>query len=236
MDRSSASRNKTRKTSVLIVDDDPIVREVLRARLEAADYEVMGLARNGEDALKLAQSLGPDVILLDILMPGLSGLEIASRLLSSGVKSRCILVTSSIRDSEINEALTIGVKGIILKEYLIDLRECLVSVIRGDTWVCGERVSDAVALLKTYGVKAGAAKSKVTNGKRFGLTTREQEIVLLVTQGCSNKDIAQKLGISQDTVKRHMTHIFDKVGMSSRLELALFAVEHRLVPDPAKNA
>jgi two-component system nitrate/nitrite response regulator NarL len=217
---------------VLVIDDDPIVLDVLRARLEMHGYQIAGVARNGEKAMQLAQSLDPDIILLDVLMPGLSGLEIASRLLRSGIRARCILVTSAIRDREINEALALGVKGIILKEYLVDLPACLQSVWQGDTWVCGERVSDVVALLKSYGIPAGAPRSQAGPDRRFGLTAREQEIVLLVTQGCSNKDIAQRLGISQDTVKRHMTHIFDKVGMSSRLELALFAVEHKLVPEP----
>jgi DNA-binding NarL/FixJ family response regulator len=215
------------KTRILIADDHPIFRDGLRKLLEAEpDFKVIGEASDGQEAVKLAQELKPDVLLLDLAMPRQPGLDALRELASSATPVRTVLLTVAIEKAQLVEALQLGARGVVLKETSTELLlKSIRSVVAGQYWVGREAVTDLVRVLRELIPAAGEEAKK----KAFGLTPRELEIVSAIVLGFTNRDIARKYSISEDTVKHHLTNIFDKVGVSNRLELALFAIEHRLV-------
>ncbi len=217
-------RNKIR---ILVADDHPIFRDGLRKLLEAeADFRVIGEASDGEEAVKLAHELKPDVLLLDLAMPRQPGLDALRELSAAATPVRTILLTVAIEKAQLVEALQLGARGVVLKETSTELLlKSIRSVVAGQYWVGREAVTDLVRVLRDLIPAAGEEAKK----KAFGLTPRELEIVSAIVLGYTNRDIARKFNISEDTVKHHLTNIFDKVGVSNRLELALFSIEHRLV-------
>jgi DNA-binding NarL/FixJ family response regulator len=217
---------KTESIRILIADDHPIVRDGLRRLLETEpDFQVVGQAADGREAVKLVREVQPDVLLLDLSMPRLPGLEVLRELSDSASPVRTILLAAAIEKEQIIEALQMGARGVVLKESATQLLfKGIRTVMAGQYWVGREKVSDLVAALRGL-VASGGEKPD----KNFGLTRRELEIVSTIVAGYTNRDIAQKFSLSEDTVKHHLTHIFDKLGVSSRLELAMFAVNHRIV-------
>ncbi|MGH9789357.1 MAG: response regulator [Candidatus Acidiferrales bacterium] len=215
------------KTRILVADDHPIFRDGLRKLLEAEpDFRVIGEASDGEEAVKLAHELKPDVLLLDLAMPHQPGLDALRELAAASAPVRTILLTVAIEKAQLVEALQLGARGVVLKETSTELLlKSIRSVVAGQYWVGREAVTDLVRVLRDLIPAAGEEAKK----KAYGLTPRELEIVSAIVLGYTNKDIARKFSISEDTVKHHLTNIFDKVGVSNRLELALFAIEHRLV-------
>jgi DNA-binding NarL/FixJ family response regulator len=160
-------------------------------------------------------------------MPKLPGLD-ALRDLADGAKSvRTIVLTAAIEKAEIVKALQLGARGIVLKEVATDLLfKSIRCVMRGEYWVGRESVADLVQTLQSLSASDGRDRGRGA----YGLTKREQQIVHQVVTGLTNRDIARQLGISEDTVKHHVTNVFNKVGVSTRLELALFAVHKGLIP------
>ncbi|HEX9764698.1 MAG TPA: response regulator transcription factor [Candidatus Acidoferrales bacterium] len=217
-------RNKIR---ILVADDHPIFRDGLRKLLEAEpDFRVIGEASDGEEAVKLAHELKPDVLLLDLAMPRQPGLDALRELSAAATPVRTILLTVAIEKAQLVEALQLGARGVVLKETSTELLlKSIRSVVAGQYWVGREAVTDLVRVLRDLIPAAGEEAKK----KAFGLTPRELEVVSAIVLGYTNRDIARKFNISEDTVKHHLTNIFDKVGVSNRLELALFSIEHRLV-------
>jgi DNA-binding NarL/FixJ family response regulator len=211
---------------VLIADDHPIFRKGLRSVLEAeAGFEVVGEAENGEEAVRLSRDLLPHVLLLDLSMPGVSGMEALAELASAPTPVRTIMLTAAIEKPEIVKALQLGAAGVVLKSASTELLfKSIRSVMDGEHWIGRGAVSDLVEALRA---QMGGATEKPAR-ERFGLTKRELEITSTVVSGLSNREIARKLSLSEDTVKHHLTNIFNKMGASNRLELALFAVHHRL--------
>ncbi len=210
---------------ILIADDDPIVREILRNMLSSGhEFVVAGEAKNGEETVKLARDLKPDLLLLDLLMPNLPGLDALKEMTSSDFLVRTIVLTASITKQQVLQALQLGARGVVRKDALGELVSAIRAVLDGQYWLDGKVVPNVVQLLNEL---AASTRSDAPRND-FGLTPRELEIVALVTEGCGNREIAGRLTISEETVKRHLTHIFDKVGMSTRLELALFALDHSL--------
>lgn len=208
---------------IVIADDHPIFRDGLRRLLETEpDLRVIGEATDGVEALEMARKLVPDVLLLDVAMPRMGGIESLSDM--QGLPTRVIVLTAAISEAGTVRALQLGARGVVLKEaatrYLLDgIRR----VVAG-RFVLGEGVVDDLV----------AAISRVEGertARRFNLTVRERDIVNAIVAGQSNKDIAERLRISTQTVKHHLTSIFDKTGVSSRLELAVFALRHRLTDD-----
>lgn len=212
---------------ILIADDHTILRDGLRRLLEAEqDMRVVGEAADGDEAVILARQLKPDVLLLDLAMPRTPGMEALEELSKMTVPVRTILLTAAVERTQIVEALQLGARGVVMKESATQvLLKAIRSVTQGDYWVGRESVSDLVKTLRDLSPSAPEDARK----KQFGLTPREFEIITAIVAGYNNKDIAQKFAISEQTVKHHLTNIFDKLGVSSRLELALFAVNHSLI-------
>lgn len=208
---------------ILIADDHALFRAGLRKLLETEpDFEVLGEARNGEEALRLARALEPDVLLLDLAMPGVSGLE-ALREIGPTSKLRALVLTASIETEQIVQALQLGARGVVLKDAATEiLFKSIRAVMKGEYWVGREKVSDLIEALQTPSRPVGAME-------RYGLTERELQVVAAIVEGLTNREIATKLSISEQTVKHHLTSIFDKVGVSNRLELAVFAVHNGLL-------
>jgi len=219
---------RSQPVRILLADDHPIFRDGLRRLLEAEpDLKVIGEACDGAEAVKMAQQLKPDILLLDLAMPRMPGLE-ALREMSSGPISnsvRVILLTAAAEKKQIVEALQLGARGVVLKDSATQLLlKSIHTVMSGEYWVGRESVSNLVQYLRNL-VQSSGEEAKQ---KKFGLTPRELEIVSAVVAGYSNKEIAEYFKISEDTVKHHLSNIFDKLGVSTRLELALFAVNQAL--------
>ncbi len=214
---------------LLVADDHPVVRFGVKNMLEhEPGFEVVSEAGDGDDAITQALEHEPDILLLDVQMPRLPGLEAMRAIMSKSPRVKIILLTSTISTQQVIEALQIGARGIVLKDSAAaDLSESIRAVYSGDYWIGGERVVNLLQALHGLMQKAAAVPEK----KTYGLTPRELEVVHSIVEGCSNKDIAKQYGISEETVKRHLSNTFDKTGVSTRLELALFAISHKLV-DP----
>jgi len=212
---------------IVIADDHPIFRDGLRRLLEAEPgLKVIGEASDGNDAVKLARQLKPDVMLLDLAMPRQPGLEALRDLSIGGANGvKVILLTAAAEKHQIVEALQLGARGVVLKDSATQLLlKSIHTVMAGEYWVGREAVSNLVQYLRMQ----MQASNEESRQKKFGLTPRELEIVSAVVAGYSNKEIAEYSKISEDTVKHHLSNIFDKLGVSTRLELALFAVNQGL--------
>lgn len=213
--------------TVLIADDDPIVRQAVKSVLDVSGgFKVVGEAEDGKMAAELVKKTDPDILLLDLLMPNLPGLAALRAITTVGSEVRTVLLCSAISAKQVLEALQLGARGVVLKKKVAELIPALEAVIRGQYWIQSQSVSNVVEVVQQL---AASNPQSSESQNRFGLTARETEIISFITQGCMNRDIANSLSITEETVKRHLTNIFNKVGMSNRLELALFAIEHGLV-------
>jgi two-component system nitrate/nitrite response regulator NarL len=212
---------------IVVADDHPVVRFGVKNMLEnEPGFDVVGEAQDGDDAITQVIELEPDILLLDLAMPRLPGLEAMKAIMSRAPRVKIILLTSTITTQQIIEALQIGARGIVLKDAVAgDLSQALRAVLSGDYWIGGQRVANLISALHELMQKA----AKQPDRRTFGLTPRELDVVGCIVEGCSNKDIAKQYTISEETVKRHLSNVFDKTGVSTRIELALFAINHKLV-------
>ena len=221
--------DQARAVRVLIADHHPIFHEGLHTLLTSKPgFEVVGRASNAADAIRLAREVMPDVVLFDFTMPGLDRAA-ALRQLAATWPARIVVLTGAIERPQVIEALQLGARGVVTKETTPDLLfESIRCVMAGEYWVGRQSVSDLVQYVREYVAGSDAQHVRKNN---FGLTRRETQIVSTVVAGYTNKDIAQRFSLSEDTVKHHLSNIFDKVGVSNRLELAVFAMHHRLTGD-----
>jgi DNA-binding NarL/FixJ family response regulator len=188
-------------------------------------FDVVGEAEDGDEAITQTLELQPDILLLDVAMPRLPGLEAMRAIMKGSPSVKILLLTSTITTQQIIEALHIGARGIVLKDALAGhLKTAIRTVTAGDYWIGGKRVVNLVSALHDLMQQATPPQPKT-----YGLTPRELEVVGCIVEGCSNRDIAKQFSLSEETVKRHLSNIFDKTGVSTRLELALFAIAHHLV-------
>ena len=213
---------------ILIADDHPIFRDGLRRLLEAeSDLSVVGQAVDAAEAIQLAGTLHPDIMLLDVAMPKISGLEALEMLVDMPDAPAVILLTAAIDRADIVKALQVGARGVVLKESATAmLLKAIRVVMEGGYWVGRESVSDLMLALRTLGPVPERPEALPAHS----LTPREIQIVGLILAAAGNKKIADTLNISEKTVKHHLTNIFEKLGVSNRLELALFAAQHNLLP------
>jgi two-component system nitrate/nitrite response regulator NarL len=213
-------------TRILIADDHPIFRDGLKRLLESErEFKVIGEACDGVDAVKLVRELKPEILLLDLAMPRRAGLEALREMGSEPLSVRVILLTAAAEKDQIVEALQLGARGVVLKDSATQiLLKSIRAVMNGEYWVGRESVSNLVQYLRGL----VDSSSQDPRKKKYGLTPRELEVISAVVAGYANKEIAQHFKISEDTVKHHLSNIFDKVGVSTRLELALFAVNQSL--------
>jgi DNA-binding NarL/FixJ family response regulator len=213
---------------ILIADDHPVVREGLRRLLSLEDdVEIVGEAGDGDATVAMVERLDPDIVLLDIRMPGMDGFGALQRLQRLGKKTRVIVLTASEDKNEYVQAMKLGCSGIVLKQTAADLIiKSIRKVHAGEIWLDSHTTAAVMRQFATPG-EIGLP-SGVRNRDRSPLSTREREIVALVAQGYKNKEMAEKLFISEQTVKNHLHNIFDKLGVSDRLELALYAIHKGL--------
>jgi two-component system, NarL family, nitrate/nitrite response regulator NarL len=201
---------------IVIADDHAIFRDGLRRLLATQeDFEVIGEASDGKEAIALVQSMKPDVLLLDLAMPRVPGMEVLRELSRQETPVRTVLLTAAIQPFAVTSALQLGARGIVLKASAPEmLLKSIRSVHEGQFWVGSAPVS------------SWTRPGQGTSG--FGLTSREVEIISAIKKGSSNREIAGQLAISEETVKRHLSNIYAKLGVSSRLELAVLASEQHL--------
>jgi DNA-binding NarL/FixJ family response regulator len=215
---------KGSKIRILIADDHVIFRHGLKDLLaDQQEFRVVGEAGDGAEALKLIAKHQPDLLLLDLRMPAVSGMDVLRILADSRSKVRTIILTVALGNDEIPTALRLGARGFVVKDSdVATLFKSIKAVMRGEYWINSTGVSSPDEVLKIV------TNSKKTNkSNRFGLSHREIEIVRAVSSGLTNRDIAKHLAISEHTVKHHITAIFDKLGVYNRLELALFIHHHQ---------
>jgi len=210
---------------ILIADDQTISRCGLRKLLETqSDFEIVGEASDPAEAVRSTHELKPDVLLVALSTHDWSGLDVLSQLTGSTV--RTILLTPEIDTADTVKVLYVGARGVVLKDSPMHmLFKSIRCVFRGEIWLGRDAMLDVVQALSALNQQRAEAPSSC-------LTAREKEVLTLVVSGNTNKDTAQKLSISEDTVKHHLTSIFDKTGVSNRLELALFAIHHHFVGNP----
>ena len=212
---------------IVVADDHQVVRIGVAGMLTPADgFEVVGQAADGDEAITQTLDLTPDILLLDLAMPRMPGMEAMRAIMDSSATVKVILLAGEISPQQIVEALQVGARGIVLKSALVDhIQLAVTTVYAGDYWIEGKRVLNLVVTLQELMKQAA-----VPERKTYGLTPRELEVVGCIVEGCSNRDIARQFSLSEETIKRHLSNIFDKTGVSTRLELALFAIAHQLVP------
>ena len=217
---------KSNHCRISIADDSSAFRDAVRRLLESeASFRVVGSACDGVEAVQMVRELQPDVLLLDLAMRGRDGIEALRDLASSRSSTRTIVLTGAIDKFELVQALQLGAHGVVLKDSATEvLVEAIRGVMSGHYWVAREMVGGLIEALRTV-----VSSTDSTSKKNYGLTQRELEIVETVVAGYPNKDIASRFAISEQTVKHHLSNIFVKLGVSSRLEAAMFALHHGLV-------
>jgi len=216
-------------TRVMIADGYALFRAALRKLIEMdPSMEVVGEAMDGRDALEQVEKVRPDVLLLDLSIPQLSDWSLLRRLGKSSANVRVILLSlsSSIEREQVVEALRLGAWGVLPKSAASQLLyKSIRTVMAGYYWVDHSTVRELVNKFRT----SSDSTFKAAQVAKYGLTERELDILSLVVDGCTNKGIAGQLKISEETVKHHITSILEKIGVSNRLELALFAINQSLI-------
>lgn len=202
-------------TRIVIADDHPFIIAGLESILRDTSFEVVGKLNDGQAVLDSLARLRPDILLLDVMMPVQSGIDVARILRSRSDRRPIVLLTASLDDQRLVEALKLEIEGIVLKEGAEkQLLDCLERVRNGGRWIDPAVLQRAVEL-----AKPGAAPADPL----AGVTQRERAIVGLVAQGLRNRDIASELGMTEGTVKVYLHRIYEKLGVSNRTELAILS-------------
>ncbi|MBA4692053.1 MAG: two-component system response regulator NarL [Pseudomonas sp.] len=213
--------NEGTTTRILLVDDHPMMRRGLRDLLDLEDdLETVGEAGNGEDAIRLAQQIEPDLILMDLNMPGIDGLETTRRMRDADIDARIIMFTVSDEQGHVLEALRNGADGYLLKD--MDAEQLIEQIRIAATG----RMALSPELTQVL-AEAIRVRPKPTGQVQFSsLTKREKEVLRQIAKGQSNKMIARKLGITEGTVKVHVKNLLHKLGLRSRVEAAVWVLEN----------
>lgn len=208
---------------IAIADDHALVLHGLKRLFDGeSEFDVVECCSNGHEAIAVARSGRVDVLLLDVKMPGLSGIDVLRTLAADPPRCATVLLTAAVSDADAVEALRLGARGILLKESSPDiLLECVRRVARGESWIDNETVTRALENVTRREARGGDPTR--------ALTARELDIVRMIAQGLRNKAIAERLSISEGTVKIHLHNIYEKLGLDGRLELVLHAQREGLV-------
>jgi DNA-binding NarL/FixJ family response regulator len=208
---------------LILADDHPIVLDGLQRLFQSQkDFEVVRCCANGDAALDALRTDQADVFVLDMRMPGKSGIDVLRVIAAEAIRCRTVLLTAALRDDDIVEAVRLGASGVVLKESSPDdLLDCVRRVHLGEQWI--DRETLARAFNRTLRREWDAQEVAKT------LTPREIEIVRMVAEGLRNKVVAERLSISEGTVKIHLHNIYEKLGVDGRLELVLLAQSKGLV-------
>src|SRR5712692_4039224 len=224
---------------VVLSDDECLFRASLRQLLTVPPsvikdvygvdvgpgFDVVGEAESGEDTVRVVRSVRPDLLLLDLRMPRMSGLDALRELTPIDNALRTILLAGTIDRAQLLTAVHLGARGLLLKDATTEvLFEAIACVVAGRYWLGQTLVTDLLETVRPLIQSSTAAEG----GLAFGLTPREREVLTLIVAGYANKDIARDFAVSEQTIKHHLTRMFDKVGVSNRLELARVATERGL--------
>jgi two-component system nitrate/nitrite response regulator NarL len=212
----------------LLTAPPAVIKEVYRVDI-GDGFTVVGEGGSGVTTMAIVESTRPDLLLLDIDLPQMSGLDVIRGLQPFRSTMQTIILAGVVKRSDLLNAVQLGVRGIVLKDAATEvLFEAIVSVMMGRYWLDQALVADLMEIVSAL-PQPGATSDR----RPFGLTRREREVLALVAAGYSNKEIAKACAVSEETIKHHLTRMFDKVGASNRLELALFATESGLITEPA---
>jgi len=233
-------------TRVVLADNHSIFRASLRQLLSVppktikdvysvdvgTGFQVVGEAGTGEETVRIVESVEPDLLLFDPSMPRKSGLEALGELQCHNGRMRAILLAATIDKPQLLTAVQLGVRGVILKDSTTEvLFDAIVSVLAGQYFLGRALLTDFIETVRPL-----IDSSRAQGGKlAFGLTPREREVLTLVSAGCANKEIARQCGVSEETVKHHLTRIFGKLGASNRTELAMLAARNGLDTTPGRS-
>jgi two-component system nitrate/nitrite response regulator NarP len=200
---------------ILLADDHPVIRTAIEVLLRDTPYELAGTARTGEETLREAERLKPDILLLDLQMPEGTGMDVLRKLRSDGASPKIVILTAGVDDASLMEARSLSVQGMVLKNsdpaYLL---ECLDRVRAGGTWIDPELTARTEELSEAYGAPG-----------RPALAPRERQLIRFVRRGLRNREIAAELGVTEGTVKVYLHSIFEKLAVKNRTELAIRAEE-----------
>jgi two-component system, NarL family, nitrate/nitrite response regulator NarL len=214
---------------ILLIDDHRVIRKGLRAVLdEHADFEVIGEAGSRAEALPLIESEQPNLVLLDLDLGSTTSLDFLSEMLDAGRDLR-VLVLTGVRDKDLQrQAIQLGAMGIVLKDHAAEtLVEAIEKVAAGEMWL--DRSTIVSILGNTHRASADPERVKIAM-----LTEREREIIMLLAEGLRNKQIGERLFISEITVRHHLTSIFNKLAVSDRVELLIYAYRNGIVATPSR--
>jgi len=206
---------------IVLADDHPVVRRgLLQFFADVDDFDVVAECEDGERALDQVRKLAPDVLVVDLRMPAVTGMEVLRSLRNEPRSPAVILLAGNISDDEVVEAMRLGAKGVVLKEMAPTLLvQCIRKVAAGGIWLEKEAIGRALEKL----FQAGETRARIT------LTPREVEIVRMVAQGMGNREVGERLFISGGTVKTHLHAIYEKLGVKGRVQLATYARENGLL-------
>jgi two-component system, NarL family, nitrate/nitrite response regulator NarL len=215
---------------VLIADGQPIVLEGLRSVLAAhTTIQVVGEAMDGVEAIDKTVQLDPDVLLLDLRMPRVDGLTVLRSIQTRAPRSKVVFFATTDHKEEFVEAMKLGCSGVLLKESPVHLIEkSIQKVYAGEIWLDSNTTAAVIRQFAAPTEYAPSHPNGKPNRERAQLSQREREIIVLIAQGYKNKEIAEKMFITEQTVKNHLHNVFDKLGVSDRLELALYAIHNSL--------
>ncbi len=218
---SNTDQSPEKKIRILVVDDHSVVRQGLRMfLLVQPDMELVGEAQNGREAVALVETLAPDVVLMDLLMPQMNGIEATSAIKAAHPEIQVLILTTFLEDARVAEAIQAGAVGFLLKEVEIDE---LVRAVRGAARGEPQLHPDAARMLMGL-----ATRPKPAPEPPVLLTERERDVIALLAEGQSNKQIARELSISETTVKGHVANILGKLELADRTQAAVYAVRNGL--------
>jgi len=219
---------------LLIADSHPVVREGIRSVVTAApDIQLVAEAEDGSEAVDRTLEYDPDVVIMELKLPKMDGLSVLRALQTRAPRSRVILFTATESKDDFIEAMKLGCSGILMKNASPGLiLKSIQKVNAGEIWLDSNTTA---AVIRQFASPSDFPAAQHSNGKtreRAQLSQREREIIVLIAQGYKNKEIAEKMFITEQTVKNHLHNVFDKLGVSDRLELALYAIHNSLHVKP----